>query len=235
MIGYCPGIQAWYNLWVEPDPTQATAAGVPTRLAFGLEEVWANDPTLAAADRARRLARRCVQGHRPLLRAATTCTLLNATNGPAGLPDGRAARCRPHHRTPTSTARCGSRTAGGGVTLCVGNDGGVYRQHVASGERRHALANADGWGDRRQRRPAHAAALRRRDGQGRHGLHGPAGQRRGQDRPRRRPRTRSTAATASSPRSTRTTRTSPTRSTRAATSRSPPTAARPGPTSSRPA
>ena len=41
---YCPGIQAWYNAWVKPDPTRVeagcTSNCVPTRLTFGLEEVW---------------------------------------------------------------------------------------------------------------------------------------------------------------------------------------------------
>ena len=41
--GYQPGVQGWYNLWVQPDPSRATAAGVPTRMVFGLEELWAND------------------------------------------------------------------------------------------------------------------------------------------------------------------------------------------------
>src|SRR5207248_10348105 len=40
---YAPGIQAWYNLWVEPDPTQQDASGVPNRVVFGLEEVWENN------------------------------------------------------------------------------------------------------------------------------------------------------------------------------------------------
>ena len=35
-----PGVQAWYNQWILPDPTRSSAEGVPTRLAFGLEEVW---------------------------------------------------------------------------------------------------------------------------------------------------------------------------------------------------
>jgi hypothetical protein len=39
---YCPGVQAWYNSWIKPDPTRATAAGVPIRLVFGLEELWEN-------------------------------------------------------------------------------------------------------------------------------------------------------------------------------------------------
>lgn len=36
-----PGVQAWYNDFIVPDPTrQDPVLGVPTRLLFGLEEVW---------------------------------------------------------------------------------------------------------------------------------------------------------------------------------------------------
>ena len=42
-VNYCPGSQAWYNLWIAPDPTMQTPNGIPTRLAFGLEEVWQNE------------------------------------------------------------------------------------------------------------------------------------------------------------------------------------------------
>lgn len=53
LAGYGPGIQAAYNMWIQVDPTgadvlPAPAAGlpagvpVPTRVAFGLEEVWAS-------------------------------------------------------------------------------------------------------------------------------------------------------------------------------------------------
>jgi hypothetical protein len=42
-LGYEPGVQAWYNEWIAPDPTRQTADGVPTRLGFGLEEVWQNE------------------------------------------------------------------------------------------------------------------------------------------------------------------------------------------------
>ena len=42
--GYQPGVQSWYNEWVQPDPSRSDANGVPTRLAFGLEEIWTNEP-----------------------------------------------------------------------------------------------------------------------------------------------------------------------------------------------
>ncbi|MEN8719586.1 MAG: hypothetical protein ABF296_04915, partial [Oceanococcaceae bacterium] len=42
-LGISAGIQAWYNLWIQPDPTQTDLVlNAPTRLAFGMEEVWKN-------------------------------------------------------------------------------------------------------------------------------------------------------------------------------------------------
>ncbi len=41
--GYSPGIQSWYNLWVEPDPSTKDSNGDPQRVAFGLEEIWENN------------------------------------------------------------------------------------------------------------------------------------------------------------------------------------------------
>ncbi|MGB2940226.1 MAG: hypothetical protein WBD38_08015 [Candidatus Dormiibacterota bacterium] len=43
-FGYGPGIQSSYNNWVIVDPTSTGANGKPTRLLFGLEEVWATNP-----------------------------------------------------------------------------------------------------------------------------------------------------------------------------------------------
>jgi len=137
LISYCPGIQAWYNLWVQPDPTQSTSAGVPTRLAFGLEELWQAgdsgglDGTPAKANVVGRYY------------ANESCTLLNATNGLPVCPvaDGGT--------TPATTTHPDQHgylwlpdASGGGVTLFAGNDGGVYRQHLAPGD---SLSNAN-WG-----------------------------------------------------------------------------------------
>jgi len=42
-LGIGPGVQAWYDLWVQPDPTlQDVALHAPTRVVFGMEEVWKN-------------------------------------------------------------------------------------------------------------------------------------------------------------------------------------------------
>ena len=38
-----PGGQSWYNQWIKPDPTRADPlTGAPTRMVFGLEEVFQN-------------------------------------------------------------------------------------------------------------------------------------------------------------------------------------------------
>ena len=124
-IGYQPGVQGWYNQWIQPDPTRADANGVPTRLAFGLEEIWTNDLDQAGAP---------LDGSVPVHFAVVgkyfggdSCLLLSA-----GLP-----AC-PTDRDPTDD---GSTThpdqqdglwiadpaVAGGVQLVVGNDGGAYR------------------------------------------------------------------------------------------------------------
>ena len=192
-----------------------TAAGVPTRLAFGLEEVWANDPT--ATPRPASTARAAeVQGRRPLLRRRDLHAAQRHQRA-AGLPGRRRRhRARRPRRIPTSTARSGCPTAGGGVTLFVGNDGGVYKQHL--GARRDARpttqAGARGANNGLNTLQPYDAAMAK-DGTVYMGL-----QDNGEAKiePDGNDRTRSSAATASSPRSIPTTRTSPTRSTSAATS-----------------
>ena len=120
---YCPGVQAWYNQWIEPDPTRPDGDGVPTRLAFGLEEVWENEQTPAndLAGR-RRPARRDLQGRRPLLRRHDLPV-------PEHRPARAARRHRPptnrRRRTPTSTRRSTCPRPAASVALVVGNDGGV--------------------------------------------------------------------------------------------------------------
>lgn len=124
-LGFQPGVQAWYNMWVQPDPSRATASGVPTRMAFGLEEVWANDaPQLGLP------LDGTVPPHFGVVGkyfGGDSCLLLAA-----GLP-----AC-PTDRDPTddnSTTHPDQQDGiwildpevEGGVQLVVGNDGGAYR------------------------------------------------------------------------------------------------------------
>jgi hypothetical protein len=137
LISYCPGIQAWYNLWLQPDPTQSTASGIPTRLAFGLEELWHMTDAAGIASAPEKAS---VVGR---YYANASCTLLNATNG---LPICPVAEGGATPKTTTHPDQHGylwlPDASGGGVTLFAGNDGGIYKQHLAPGD---SLSN-DKWG-----------------------------------------------------------------------------------------
>ena len=124
-VGYQPGVQGWYNLWVQPDPTRQTASGVPTRMAFGLEEVWSNEAASAGVplDGSVPVKFRVVAKYF----AGSSCQLLNT-----GLP-----AC-PTDREPGDdniTAHPDQQDGiwiedplvKGGVQLLIGNDGGAYR------------------------------------------------------------------------------------------------------------
>lgn len=130
-LGVGPGIQSWYNAWIEPDPTQQLA-GMPTRLAFGLEELWQNRlplPPLGAIE------------NTPLgwdsfgtYFGGSTCLFLI---GNAGLPSIPVCPFR-DGLTYTTTTHPDQQDGlfipdpdRGGVWLFAGNDGGIYRQHSA--------------------------------------------------------------------------------------------------------
>jgi hypothetical protein len=135
-LGFEPGVQAWYNEWISPDPTRQSATGVPTRLAFGLEEVWQNElPVPMDGPATFKVIGRYFSDE--------ACLLLTV-----GLPE-----C-PTNRPPTTstTTHPDQHDAVwipdtlGGVTLAIGGDGGFYKNHVGPG---HELDNG-GWGDGNQ-------------------------------------------------------------------------------------
>ena len=124
-IGYQPGVQAWYNDWVQPDPSRSTADGVPTRLAFGLEEIWSNEP----ADQGIPLDGSVPVHFRVVAKyfGGDTCLMLStglptcpgdrepSDNNQTTHPDQQDGMWVPDPQVP------------GGVQLYVGNDGGAYR------------------------------------------------------------------------------------------------------------
>ena len=135
-LGTEPGIQAWYNEWISPDPTRQSATGVPTRLAFGLEEVWQNELPLPMDGPATfKVIGRYFAGE--------SCMFLTLPipECPTNRPPTRSTTTHPDQHDavwiPDSL---------GGVTLAVGNDGGFYKNHVAPG---HELDNG-GWGNGNQ-------------------------------------------------------------------------------------
>ncbi len=126
-IGFQPGVQAWYNLHIKPDPTKTDpATNAPTRLVFGLEEVWANDP-LVTNDTTPLIGKTkfSVVGK---YFAGGSCLLF-----PLGLPacPGDREPLEPDNLTthPDQQASIwiNDKTVPGKLQLVVGNDGGAYR------------------------------------------------------------------------------------------------------------
>ncbi len=131
-LGFQPGVQAWYNMHIQPDPTKTDpATSAPTRLVFGLEEVWANETTstgdgqpLVGPTKFRVVGKYF---------AGESCLLLSL-----GLPT-----C-PTDREPTDpdnlTTHPDQQDAiwiqdedvENGLQLVVGNDGGAYRYRFES-------------------------------------------------------------------------------------------------------
>ncbi len=125
---YAPGIQSWYNLYVEIDPTRVDPTGVPTRLVFGLEEVWTNrapDVPLNGAGQQGTEDFKVIGTYF----AGSSCQFLNtgAPYCPTNDPPTTATTTHPDQH-----AALWLPDSSGGVDLLVGNDGGVYRQHAVA-------------------------------------------------------------------------------------------------------
>ncbi len=134
-----PGVQAWYNLWVAPDPTRADLlGGVPTRLTFGLEEVWQSRTTTGVGQDG--LAQVGPNDYNVVgvYYAGESCQLLT-TGVPACPTNSELITDTTTH--PDQHDGMWIPTGDGGVCLFAGNDGGVFRQCVGAGEE----INNNGW------------------------------------------------------------------------------------------
>ena len=130
-LGVGPGIQAWYNMWIKPDPTQQLA-GIPTRLTFGLEELWKNRLPLPPLG----LIESTPVGLDVFgtYFAGDTCFfLVGSPTLPVRIP---VPVCPTYDGLINGTTTHPDQQDGiyipdgeGGVWLFVGNDGGVYKQH----------------------------------------------------------------------------------------------------------
>ena len=125
---FAPGIQAWYNMYIRIDPTRQGLNGVPTRLVFGLEEVWTNRAPNVPLDGVSQ------QGNEDFkvigtYFSGTTCQFLGGVPVcPTTDPPTTATTTHPDQQDAIFI-----QDGQGGVDLFVGNDGGVYRQHAAAG------------------------------------------------------------------------------------------------------
>ncbi|MDQ1458613.1 MAG: hypothetical protein QOI08_97, partial [Actinomycetota bacterium] len=130
ILGYGPGVQSWYNNWIAVDPTATDAVTkLPTRIVFGLEEIWENAlPTPVTAPTQWKVIGRywnaCLQ-----VISGVNCSGGSPVVGTTTHPDQHAGMFVPD--------------GSGGVTLFAGNDGGAYKQHVQVGQ---DFSN-DNWGD----------------------------------------------------------------------------------------
>ena len=136
--GYGPGVQSWYNNWIKPDPTATDAGGNPTRVIFGLEEIWENNTSVPGVLTSPWLAYQGTSVAAPWVdigRYWNSCGGLETTGGMPCDTSGTPTVM------PTSTTHPDQHgylfvpdPKGGGVTLFVGNDGGAYKQHVPAGQ-----------------------------------------------------------------------------------------------------
>lgn len=136
-VGSAAGIQAWYNQWVDVDPSRQSG-GVPTRLAFGLEEVWQNR-TPGVALNGTNQSGPYDFGVIGTYFGGTSCMLLNT-----GLPacPGRNPPNAPTTTHPDHQAGIYVVQDDGSVCLFAGHDGGVSRQCKAAS----AEMDNNGWG-----------------------------------------------------------------------------------------
>lgn len=124
---YAPGVQGWYNLFIKPDPTLADPVlGAPTRLVFGLEEVWENTnvnvPQIGPSTF--RVIGRYFSG--------TQCLAILLQNLPACPTNGTEALLTETTTHPDQHDAVFIPKSDG-VQLVVGNDGGVYKQFAKTG------------------------------------------------------------------------------------------------------
>jgi hypothetical protein len=130
-LGFGPGIQAWYDMWIKPDPTRQLN-GVPTRVVFGLEELYKNTLPLPQ------------NGHSNF----KTIGAYNANGGPCLLVLATPVCSELQNQTQLTTTHPDQHAGtfipdgNGGVTAIAGNDGGNYTQHTdANGD-----LTQSGWG-----------------------------------------------------------------------------------------
>ena len=122
---FAPGVQAWYNLYVTVDPTRADATGVPTRIVFGLEEVWTNRAPNVGLNG---VGQQGAEDFKVIgtYFSGTTCQFVGGVPAcPTTDPPTAATTTHPDQQDAIFIP-----DGAGGVHLFVGNDGGVYSQHA---------------------------------------------------------------------------------------------------------
>ncbi len=109
-----PGVQSWYNQYIKPDPTrQVPGLGIPTRLVYGLEEVFQNPVEVPLDGTLQAFNPNDFQniGYYFSAEGALNISVHPDQHANIWIPDGL-----------------------GGVCLFIGHDGGVNRQCTLPGQ-----------------------------------------------------------------------------------------------------
>ena len=122
-LGFGPGIQTWYDEWIKPSPVATGPGGVPTQLAFGMEELYANTLPLPQGGPSTFTA------VGPYTAGGGLCLLVLAEP----LCSAKQKSAPGYTTHPDQHAGLWIPDGKGGATLFAGNDGGAYTQHVAKG------------------------------------------------------------------------------------------------------
>ncbi|HET6811221.1 MAG TPA: hypothetical protein VFH50_09450 [Acidimicrobiales bacterium] len=145
--GYGPGVQSWYNNWIKPDPTATDASGKPTRVIFGLEEIWENNASVPGVLTNPWLAYQGTSVAAPWVdigRYWNSCGGLETTGGMPCDTSGTPTVTPKSTTHPDQHAYLFMPDGKGGVTLYAGSDGGAYKQHVDAGKDFSNQSWADG-------------------------------------------------------------------------------------------
>lgn len=138
-LSHQPGTQSAYDLWIRPDPTATdTSTGVPTRVVFGLEEIWKSSYP-GGGPVSRYYLADPPDSWSVIGRYWNNCELGQEGEMPCNTAVGPYTGTTTH---PDQHIGLFLADGAGGVTLLAGNDGGVFGQHVAPGQ---DFTNA-GWG-----------------------------------------------------------------------------------------
>lgn len=137
-----PGVQSWYDMWVSPDPSRAVG-GVPTRLLWGLEEVWANRLTQVPLNGALQSGPDDFHVVGRYGNSITCFLSVNVEDAPTcEYRDTPVGGTTPHADTHEGLW---VPQEDGSMCFFVGHDGGLNRQCVAGGPLGEIVQS--GWGD----------------------------------------------------------------------------------------
>ena len=151
-VGYGPGIQSSYNNWVLIDPVGANSSGVPTRLMFGLEEIWEANPSFVCEGDQKTSNWLLVTKFCEVPLANVPWIVVGRYWNACGpFTFGQGLTCNSTSLTPGSTTHPDQHASmfmpdanGTDETFYAGSDGGMFKQRSDTS---HPQFDNNSWGD----------------------------------------------------------------------------------------